>query len=272
MALHVAPVAAARRDDLARLSYDEQTAAAYKAVREVPRGGLSEWREAVRRHLRPSPGMTLVDIGAGTGAFAAAFSDWFDVSVLAVEPSAAMRDQIPPTPAIQVLEGSASALPLPDESADAAWLSNVIQHIPDLGVAAHEIRRVLRPGAPVLIRAGMSHQGSPGRYEGIENVRWFPETVRTIETFPSVEDACRAFAAAGFHQDALEQVRETYPTGLADFLGHVDTLRQADTTLRNLTEDEFLRGKERLRRAVRNAEDTAKPETRSNWLDLLVLR
>jgi SAM-dependent methyltransferase len=257
---------------MARISYDEQTAAAYKAVREVPRDGLSEWREAVRRHLRPSQGMTLVDIGAGTGAFASAFSDWFDLTVLAVEPSAAMREQIPRTPAIQVLEGSASALPLPDESADAAWLSNVIQHIPDLAVAAQEIRRVLRPGAPVLIRAGMSHHGGPGRYDGIENVRWFPETARTVDTFPSVEDTCRAFAAAGFDQDALEQVRETYPTSLADFLGQLDTLRQADTTMRNLTEDEFLRGKERLRRAVRHAEDTTNPETRSNRLDLLLLR
>ena len=70
----------------------------------------------------------------------------------------------------------------------------------------------------------------------------------------------------------LEQVRETYPTSLADFLDQVDTLRQADTTMRGLTEDEFLRGKERLRRAVRQAEDTANPETRSNSLDLLVLR
>ena len=133
---------------MARISYDEQTAAAFKAVREVPRDGLSEWREAVRRHLRPSPGMTLVDIGAGTGVFAAAFSDWFGLTVLAVEPSAAMRDQIPQTQAIQVLEGNANALPLPDESADAAWLSLVINHVPDLGAAAHEIRRVLRPGAP----------------------------------------------------------------------------------------------------------------------------
>ena len=257
---------------MARISYDEPTAAAYKAVREIPRDGLAEGREAGRRHLRPSPGMTLVDIGAGTGAFAAAFSDWFDLSVLAVEPSAAMRDQIPRTPSIQVFEGNASALPLPDESADAAWLSNVIQHIPDLGVAAHEIRRVLRAGAPVLIRAGMSHQGFPDRYDGVENVRWFPETARTVNTFPSVEETCKAFAAAGFHQDALEQVRETYPTSLADFLDQVDTLRQADTTMRGLTEDEFLRGKERLRRAVRQAEDSANPETRSNSLDLLVLR
>jgi ubiquinone/menaquinone biosynthesis C-methylase UbiE len=259
---------------MARISYDEQTAAAFKAVREIPRDGLSEWRGAVRRHLRPSQGTTLVDIGAGTGAFASAFSDWFDLSVLAVEPSAAMRDQIPRTPAIQVLEGNASALPLPDESADAAWLSLVIHHIPDLGVAAHEIRRVLRPGAPVLIR-----QGFPDRYEPwgnlkqdmIELVRWFPETARAANSFPSLTNTCKAFAAVGFHQEALEQVRETYPSSLADFLGQVDTLRHADTTMRNLTEDEFLRGKERLRRAVRQAEDTRNPETRSNWLDLLVL-
>jgi SAM-dependent methyltransferase len=253
---------------VARITYDEPTAAAFKAVREVPRDGLSEWREAVRRHLRPLQGMTLVDIGAGTGTFAAAFSDWFGLSVLAVEPSPAMRDQIPRTPAIRVLEGDASALPLPDESADAAWLSLVIQHVPDLAVAAREIRRVLRPGAPVLIRGGWSG----GSYDGIELVRWFPETARTIDTFPSLEDTCNAFAAAGFHQDALEQVRETYPAGLADFLGQVDTFRRADTTMRGLTEDEFLRGKERLRRAVRHAEVTASPETRSNWLGLLVLR
>lgn len=253
---------------MARISYDEQTAAAFKAVREVPRDGLAEWREALRRHLRPSRGMILADIGAGTGAFAAAFSDWFGLSVLAVEPSAAMRAQIPRSPAIQVLEGDAGALPLPAESADAAWLSLVIHHIPDLGAAAHEIRRVLRPGAPVLIRGGMS-----GRIDDrIELVRWFPETARTAGTFPSVEDTCRAFAAAGFRQDALEQVRETRPGSLADFLGQVDTFRQADTTMRTLTEEEFLRGKERLRRAIRHPDGTAHPHARSNWLDLLVLR
>jgi ubiquinone/menaquinone biosynthesis C-methylase UbiE len=252
---------------MARISYDDQTAAAFKAVREVPRDGLSEWRDAVRRHLRPSPGITLVDIGAGTGAFAAAFSDWFDLSVVAVEPSTAMRDQIPRTPGVQVLEGNASALPLPDESVDAAWLSLVIHHIPDLGVAANEIRRVLRPGAPVLIR-----QGFPGRVDRVELVRWFPETARTVDTYPSVNDTCKAFAGAGFHRDALEQVRETYSISLAEFLGKVETFRDADTTMRNLTEAEFLRGKERLRRAVRHADDTVNPEVRSNWLDLLVLR
>src|SRR5690348_3552428 len=155
-----------------------------------------------------------------------------------------MREQIPQKPAIQVLEGDATALPLPDESADAAWLSLVIHHVPDLGAAAREIRRVLRPDAPVLIR-----QGFPGRLDGIELVRWFPETARIVDTYPSITEVCDAFAAAGLGREALEQVPETYATTADDLLGQLDTLRHADTSLRSLTEDEFLRGKERLRNA-----------------------
>ena len=253
---------------MARISYDDQTAAAYKAVREVPRDGLGAWREAVRRHLRPSPGMTVIDIGAGTGAFAAMFSDWFDLAVLAVEPSAAMRAQIPRRPGIRVLDGDASTLPRPDDSADGAWLSLVIHHIPDLEAAAGEVRRVLRPGAPVLIR-----QGFPGRADPAHTFPWefFPETARTVNTYPSVEQACQAFATAGFRRDALERVPETL-TSLAEFLDQADTFRRADTNMRGLTEEEFLRGKEQLRRAVQDAGRTGRRETRTNWLDLLVLR
>jgi SAM-dependent methyltransferase len=253
---------------MARISYDDQTAAAYKAVREVPRDGLGAWREAVRRHLRPLPGMTVVDIGAGTGAFAAAFSDWFGLAILAVEPSAAMRAQIPRRPGIEVLDGHASALPLPDHSADGAWLSLMIHHVPDLGAAAGEIRRVLRPGAPVLIR-----QGFPGRADPAHTFPWefFPETARTVNTFPSVERACQAFAAAGFRRDTLEPVPETL-TSLAEFLDQADNLRRSDTNMRGLTEEEFLRGKEQLRRAVLHAGHAAHTEARINWLDLLVLR
>ena len=260
---------------MARISYDERTAAAFKAAREIPRDGLVEWREAIRGHLRPSPGMTLVDVGAGTGQFAAAFADWFGLGVVAVEPSAAMRSRIPRNPAIRAVEGDASALPLPDESADAAWLSLVLHHISDLRAAAVEIRRVLRPGAPVLIRQGFPDRYEPTgklKHDRIEIVRWFPETARTADTFPSLAATCEAFAAVGLHREALEQVRETRPTSLADFLDEVETLRHADTTMRALTDDEFLRGKERLRRAAQEDERRANPEPRSNWLDLLVLR
>jgi ubiquinone/menaquinone biosynthesis C-methylase UbiE len=249
---------------VARISYDEQTAAAYKAVREIPREGLLGWRDAFRRHVRPAPGMTLVDIGAGTGQFAVAFSAWFDLDVIAVEPSASMRQRIPHLPGIDAREGDAGSLPAADDSADAVWISLVLHHIPDLEAAAREIRRVLRPGAPVLIRGGVSGT----RHDEIENVRWFPETSRTIDTYPSVDETCVAFATAGFQRETLERVSETRPGSLAEYLDHVDTLRHADTTMRRLAEEEFGRGKERLRRAV----ESGGADARTNVLDLLVLR
>jgi len=255
---------------MARISYDDDTAAAYKAVREIPRDGLENWRDALRRHLDPVPGMTLADIGAGTGTFAAAFSDWFGLSVVAVEPSAAMRARIPRRPGIQVLAGDASTIPLPDGAADGAWLSTVLHHIPGLDAAAREIRRVLRPGAPVLIR-----QGFPDR-DGWADTwwvhRWFPETTRTVGTWPTVEQACEAFGAAGFSLDGLERISETYRTSLADFLAAADTFRQADSPMRALTEEEFRRGRERLRQAAREAGKSPGTEPRTSWLDLLVLR
>jgi SAM-dependent methyltransferase len=248
---------------MARISYDDQTAAAFKAVREIPRDGLSHWRDAVRRHLDPSPGMTVADVGAGTGAFATAFADWFGVEVRAVEPAEAMRAQIPRRPDIQVLAGDVGALPLPDASVDAVWLSLVLHHVPDLAAAAREVRRVLRPGAPVLVR-----QGFAGRLDAGRTFPWefFPEvTERVNNTYPSVEQVCQAFA--GFRRDALEPVPETL-TGLAGFLAQVDVFRRADTNMRGLTDEEFRQGKERLRRAVHGHGQ----ESRASWLDLLVLR
>jgi SAM-dependent methyltransferase len=194
---------------------------------------------------------------------------------MAVEPSAAMRKQIPRRPGITVLEGDATALPLADRSADGAWLSLVLHHISDLQKAAREMRRVLRPGCPVLIRQGFPDRYQPIgdlRLDSVEVIRWFPETARAVSTFPTLQETCAAFAAAGFRQEAVEQVRETYPASLADFLDRVDIFRSADTTMRGLTDDEFRRGKERLRRAVQREAETGDVAERSNWLDLLVLR
>jgi hypothetical protein len=120
----------------------------------------------------------------------------------------------------------------------------------------------------VLIR-----QGFPGGGDLAHTFPWefFPETARTVNTFPSAGRACQAFATAGFRRDALEQVPETL-TSLAEFLDQADNFRRADTVMRGLTEEELLRGKERPRRAVQHAGRTAGTETRTNWLDLLVLR
>ncbi|GAA2834662.1 hypothetical protein GCM10010441_68930 [Kitasatospora paracochleata] len=248
---------------MGRIAYDAATAASFRQTREIRRDGLRAWEEAVRRHLTPVPGMTVLDIGAGTGAFATAFCDWYGVRVVAVEPAAAMRALIPRRPDVDVRSGHAAALPLEDGSADGAWLSTVTHHVPDLAAAAREIRRVLRPGAPVLIRNAFA-----GRSERLRIVRWFPETARLLDTYPSVERTCEAFAAAGFTPIALEPVVQRDIASLAELLDRVETLRTADTLMRSLTDEEFAHGRRRIAAAVEAG--TATDLTSS--LDLLVLR
>ena len=187
--------------------------------------------------------MTMLDIGAGTGAFATAFHDWFGARVIAIEPAAAMRSRIPRRRGIEILGGCAEALPIRGASADGAWLSTVIHHLPDLTAAARELRRVLRPGAPVLIRSVF-----PGRNGAITLARFFPETARILDTYPTAGQTCAAFAAAGFEPVTLEPVPQQTAPDLNTFARRLR--RDADTLLRGITDEEFAHGMDRLQAAA----------------------
>jgi len=235
-------------------------------AREAPADALQSWREPVRRHLGPRPGMSVLDLGAGAGTFARAFADWFGVEVLAVEPSEPARTQMPPHPHVRVLRGRADDLPVPESGVDGAWLSRVTHHLGDLDVAAAELRRALRPGAPVLVREVFA-----GRCDGSTLVRFFPEAQRRIDTYPSVEQTCAAFARAGFEQVALEAVPQWIAPNLATFIRGLR--RDADGLLRSLSDEEFARGMDRLRAAGEaegEGDGTYVPVL--DHVDLLVLR
>ena len=167
---------------MARIAYGSRDAAAFEATRHVSDQGLAAWRDAVTRHLAPRPGTRLLDLGAGTGMWARAFTDRYDaVDVIAVEPADAMRAYAMRArcPHPRVLAGDAAAIPPADRSVDAAWLSTVVHHFPDLTAAARELRRVLRPGGPVLIRSAFA-----GRHHAITLFRFFPEAIRVLDTYP----------------------------------------------------------------------------------------
>ena len=242
-------------------TYDQQAAESYRAAREIPRDGLDAWRRAIAEETALAPGMTVLDVGAGTGAFASAFHDWFGVRVIAVEPAEAMRVLIPARDGIEALDGAAEALPVPDGVADAAWLGSVLHHLSDLHAAARELRRALKPGAPVLIRNAF-----PGRCERDLRVRFFPETARLVDGYPSVDQVCAAFGASGFRQVSLSSLPQRNAATLTAF---ADTLRRdADSKLRALSDDQYRDGIARLRAAA--AADPSAPAT--SWMDLLVLR
>jgi SAM-dependent methyltransferase len=242
---------------MARIQYNAAAASAFHASRELPADALSEWKAAINRHLTPRPGMRVLDLGAGTGTWAAALAKWFAVRVVAVEPSAAMRAR---SRFSGVVAGDATALPLASLSMDGAWLSTVIHHLPDLAAAARELRRVLRPGAPVLIRSAFA-----GRHQGIGLFRYWPEAIVALDTFPSVAEARAAFAAAGFDYVALEPVRQVTASSLAAIAATAQ--REAHTPLMLITDDAYQAGMARLRAAAATQRGPV-----IDTLDLLVLR
>ncbi|MCK9893463.1 class I SAM-dependent methyltransferase [Frankia sp. AgB32] len=210
----------------------------YRAARDLPPESLTRWRDALTPHLPERP--TILDVGAGTGGFAAAFTGWFGARVLAIEPDASRRALIPP--AILALDGTAEHLPVPDGCADLAWFGSVLHHLDDLAAAAHETRRALRPGARVAFRnAFPGHSGTDIR------VRWFPETAACIDAYPTVRQVEDAFAGAGFSRLDLRTIHHTAAPTLAEYATRLD--RASDSKLRALTDDQYERGLARLRAA-----------------------
>ncbi|MBV1852763.1 class I SAM-dependent methyltransferase [Catellatospora tritici] len=243
---------------MARIAYDGKDAAAFETSRHLSDHGLAAWRAAVDRHLRTGPHDRLLDLGAGTGMWARAFTTWYPaMEVIAVEPAAAMRARCRHP---GVLPGDAADIPLDDDHVDAAWLSTIIHHVPDLTAAARELRRVLRPGGQVLIRSAF-----PGRHEAIALFRFFPEAVRVLDTFPTVEEVEAAFATVGMSTIAFEPVPQITGPSLRELTANLR--REAHTPLQLITDAEYAAGLARLHRAC-ETEDGPVIDT----LDLLVLR
>jgi SAM-dependent methyltransferase len=92
----------------------------------------------------------VVDLAAGTGKLTRDLAPRFD-EVLAIEPLAAMRDQLArAVPGARALEGTAERMPLADASADAVLVAQAF-HWFDGRRALDEIARVLRPGGGLAL-------------------------------------------------------------------------------------------------------------------------
>jgi ubiquinone/menaquinone biosynthesis C-methylase UbiE len=93
------------------------------------------------------PGVTVVDLAAGTGKLSRELAG-AGATVVAVEPLERMRALIEPP--IRAVEGTAEEIPLPNASADAVTVAQAF-HWFDGERALAEIHRVLRPGGQLAL-------------------------------------------------------------------------------------------------------------------------
>lgn len=95
--------------------------------------------------LNMGAGTTVIDLGAGTGKFTR-YLQQTGARVTAVEPVASMRAEFAThIPGVTVLDGTAQALPLDNESVDIVVCAQAF-HWFATTAALDEIHRVLRPG------------------------------------------------------------------------------------------------------------------------------
>jgi SAM-dependent methyltransferase len=99
-----------------------------------------------------APGTEVIDVGAGLGGPARFLAARFQARVTAVEPTARFRNACAElnrraglAESIRTVDGSATELPLADESMDVAWMQAVAISVADKRAMADELRRVLRP-------------------------------------------------------------------------------------------------------------------------------
>ncbi|MFF6996561.1 class I SAM-dependent methyltransferase [Streptomyces sp. NPDC008313] len=149
----------------ARLSVAAETKAGMGPVRDELLAGLSG---------------RVIEIGAGNGLNFARYPGAVS-EVVAVEPErllrrlaveAAVRAEVP----VDVVPGTAEALPVKSEAFDAAVLSLVLCSVRDVRRALGELRRVLRPGGCVRFFEHGSGGGRAMRYtqRALDRTVWPP--------------------------------------------------------------------------------------------------
>jgi ubiquinone/menaquinone biosynthesis C-methylase UbiE len=115
-----------------------RVASSYDRVRPGPGPAAVDW-------LLPDGGEVAVELAAGTGLFTRAIEGRL-ARVVAIEPDERMREILAArSPGVQVLDGRAEAIPLPDACADAVLVSTA-WHWFDPRRAVPEIARVLADG------------------------------------------------------------------------------------------------------------------------------
>ena len=104
-------------------------------------------------------GDVVLDIGSGSGTdlLLAALLTGPDGRALGLDMTAAMRRKAATIAArngignVELIEGNAEQIPLPDASVDVVTSNGVINLVPDKPAAIREIHRVLRPGGRIQI-------------------------------------------------------------------------------------------------------------------------
>ena len=123
---------------------------------------FAEW---LLGHVAPAAGARLLDVGCGSGTYHAALAA-SGVRITACDSSAGMAREAAAQAATQRLDvasmrAGAEALPCADGVFDIVMANHMLYHVPDIGSALGEARRVLRRGGRAVFATNAADHSAP---------------------------------------------------------------------------------------------------------------
>ena len=193
--------------------HDQGWRAATRYLRFFGSMWMSPVNLEVIRLLDIRPGEHVLDIGAGMGP-GAVLAVKAGARVVAVDPTPFMRFVLggrrlwqPSRNRLEILDGTAEQLPVPDASVDAAWAVNAMHHWSDLDAGIGELARVLRPGGR-LVLVDEDFDDPSHQYHERFSARRRAHDVEFAEVDPA--EVGSKLLAAGF---VVEEARKTLVAG-----------------------------------------------------------
>ena len=186
-----------------------------------------------------TPQTRALDVGCGTGNYAAALTKATGCRVSGVDPSQRMLDRArDAAPWESLVQGKAETLPFRDDAFDVVMSTDVIHHIRDRDAYFREAARVLSPGGHIVTVTD-SHETIPRRRPLSSH---FPETISIeLQRYPPVPRLLEEMARAGFVETHVVEVSRDYD--LDDIQAFRD---RAFSSLLLIEDDAFRRGIGRL--------------------------
>jgi ubiquinone/menaquinone biosynthesis C-methylase UbiE len=146
------------------------TVDALSAADQLHGRGLEATKELAAL-LAAKPGENILDIGSGVGGPARWIAANFGCHVTGIDLTPAfcqvaetLNAAAGLTDKVTIVEGSALALPFPDQSFDRAYSHNVIMNIADKRAFYREAKRVLKPGGVLVVMALMAGPTGKAHY------------------------------------------------------------------------------------------------------------
>lgn len=155
----------AERQRFIRKIFDE-TAADYDRIEKLLAQGSGPWyrRQALMR-AGLSQGEKVLDVGIGTGLVAREALTLIGPTgkLTGVDPSPGMMGEVK-LPGVELVQGRAEQIPLPDGQWDFLSMGYALRHISDVNAAFSEFFRVVRPGGRVLVLEISKPKGTLGTW------------------------------------------------------------------------------------------------------------